>query len=601
MVANRVFLLKGLPVPFRMLLAFAGFLFTDVSVRAQIVQQPAHPLKVYVSPKDGIVFWPQNLPFYVRLSTGPDASSPSFLLQEGAVRAGSDARKSQAETGNPPQGRLDLEMSGNQFMRWVNHATKDTFLLRFVSDGIPPKTAVTFSGAPTFVGNEGTVYYGKGLSASLKSLDEHSGVEKTFLSIDGATFSNYVTTLQFSLEKKNQLSFYALDNTGNAEPLQTNLFTVDLTPPISRHSLGGLFQATILSTTAAISLSATDNLSGVNRIEYRFDNQDFRIYPDKVIGMNELEDGEHALIYHSVDEVTNMEDDHTFKFYLDRLPPVPDLSWDTDFFTGSSAVYVSTRTKFYLNATDNKSGVKNIIYTIDGTGEQTYTKFFQLTEKTGPRIIRFSTTDQMDNTAKPVEKLLIMDVTPPVSTFEFEGISYSSRNIHWITSKTGILLKSNDAQSGVAYIGFTTAPKATEQKFDKAFTMINEAPFTLTYGATDNVMNKEKMKTVRIVVDNTPPAISVNFGSGKIGSTSDSKNASVVDIYPIGTQVYLAATDASSGLKQISYNFSGQAPAPYTIPLIMNQTGEFELTVIAVDYVGNKQNLVLRYLISDQQ
>jgi hypothetical protein len=589
MIGRKLFLIAGL------VLAVSG------RMQAQTVQQPAHPLKVYVSPESGQLFWPQGLPFYVKLSTSPDPGAPTFLLKEATVRAGTEARKSQTDALKPSGGKLELEMTGNQFMRWVNHATKDTFLLRFVSDGVPPKTAVTFSGAPVFTANDGAVFYGKGLSATLKSTDEHSGVETTFISIDGATFSAYVNPLQFSLEKKNQFVFYAVDKTGNAEPLQTKSFTVDLTPPFSRHSLAGLFQATILSKTAVINLSASDNLAGVSRIEYSFDGGNFSTFSGKPISMGDLKDGEHILTYRSIDQVANQENDHVFKFYLDRLPPEPVLTWDTDFYSTPAAEFISTRTKFSLAATDNRSGVKNIQYSIDGGSDVPYTQTFQLSNKSGMRSIRFQSTDQMDNTSKTFEKTFVMDVTPPVTSFAFEGKHYVSRNIHWITSQTGIALKAVDAQSGVARIGYTTAAKSAEISFEKPFFMPNEGPFTLSYASTDNVMNKEAVQSIRIVVDNLAPAITVNFGSGKIGSQPDSKNESVLDVYPAGVQLYLAATDASSGLKQISYALNGKAETLFSQPVVLSETGEFTLKVIAIDQLGNKQEQIMRFVVSDSQ
>jgi hypothetical protein len=568
---------------------------------AQTIQQPAHPLKVFVNTENSTLFWPQQLPFYVRLSTGPDVNAPSFLLQDASVRPGSDARKSQAAAAIPTGGKLDLEMSGNQFMRWVNHATKDTFMLRFVSDGVSPKTQLTFSGAPSFTAADGTVFYGRGLLASLKSTDEQSGVAATYLSIDGASFSAYVNPLQFSLEKKNLLAFYALDNTGNAETMQTRLFTVDLTPPSTRHALSGLFQATILSPAAAILLTASDNLSGVQRIEYAFDKGAFSAYPGRPVAMADLEDGEHTFRYKSIDQVTNVEDERTFQFYLDRLPPVPLLSWETDFHKQGTTVFVSTRTSFKLASTDNKSGVKQIFYAVDGGNDQPFAQAFQLSAKSGARVIRYGSTDQMDNTSKPVENAFEMDVTAPKTTFGFEGVHYTSRNIHWITSKTGVVLKATDSQAGVRSIGYTTAPKASESMFDKPFFMPNEGPFTLAYGAVDNVSNKEAVQSIRVIVDNTAPVISINFGSGKIGSQSDTKNESVLDVYPSGAQVYLAATDASSGLKQITFALNGKTETPYSQPVVLNQPGEYTLTVSALDNTENKSVSVLRFFVSDNQ
>jgi hypothetical protein len=41
----------------------------------------AHPHKIFVDTEQNKLFWPMDMPFWVRLAASPDANAPSFLLQ----------------------------------------------------------------------------------------------------------------------------------------------------------------------------------------------------------------------------------------------------------------------------------------------------------------------------------------------------------------------------------------------------------------------------------------------------------------------------------------------------------------------------------------
>ena len=128
-----------------------------------------------------------DMPFWVRMAASPDADAPSYLLQR--VAPDPDI-KSDITTEQYKKNGIELEIRGRQFIRWFNYITKQTVYLEFFSDGDPPVTKATCTGAPTAVVSERT-YYGKGLRCALSSQDELSGVDTTFVSLDDEPYKPY--------------------------------------------------------------------------------------------------------------------------------------------------------------------------------------------------------------------------------------------------------------------------------------------------------------------------------------------------------------------------------------------------------------------------
>ena len=151
-----------------------------------MISPSAHKKQVYVDDL-GTVFWPIDLPFWIRLSPSPRDDAPSFLLNSiyesednrttrgKSVRFGTLAPTS-SEADNLTQtdryraSGLSLEIQGQQFVRWVNYLTKEETLFKFVADGAPPVSTLKLREAPVFTKDEHT-FFGKGLTATLGAAD----------------------------------------------------------------------------------------------------------------------------------------------------------------------------------------------------------------------------------------------------------------------------------------------------------------------------------------------------------------------------------------------------------------------------------------------
>jgi hypothetical protein len=561
--------------------------FAQSSVQINEAQPLEHPLKVFQDRERERIYWPQELPVYVWLSSSPEPGATKHRLKNAQLKN---------EDGYSPaeQEKINLELSGNQFIRWVNYETKDTLMLQFQSDGDTPETQIDIT-APNQYRAGNSQFYGEKLQASFTSEDTHAGVNDIYTSVNGADYSPFFGTYNFNQEKKYLVTFYSVDNVGNAEIVQRRAFTVDLSAPNSRHTITGTHTGSTLAPTAGIKLESGDELSGVKTIRYFFDEESPQTYSSE-LSVSGLGEGDHTLTYFATDNVTNQERERTFAFYLDETTPRTDLIVEGDQFEGNR-LFVSEHTEYRLESSDNKTGVQSVFYTIDSGNEQTFNgENFTLPGEEKSYRLAFGAVDNVENREAQNTQTLVLDKTPPTSDHTFDGKSFTQRGQTWITSQTQIILSSDDELSGVENIRFSVEGERESELYETPLSFSNEGRYTIHYFGTDRVQNEEEKITVIVIADNTAPEIIKNFSSGKIGS-STTENGSVLDQYPVDTQIYLAATDASSGADGIWYRINEGDESAYATPLTFSEPGEHSVMIKSIDRVGNEIEEELRFII----
>jgi hypothetical protein len=159
----------------------------------------------------------------------------------------------------------------------------------------------------------------------------------------------------------------------------------------------GLAQGKVISSSTKIYFTPTDSISGVAKTFFRFDDEPPRLYTGGILDFNYLNDGEHTLYWYSMDNVRNNEPEQKFEFYLDKTAPIMSADVLGDKFIANDRVYFSGRTKLKLTAVDNKAGIKEVRYSIDGGEFRPYIDPFYLPSKSGIHIIRYYALDNMEN------------------------------------------------------------------------------------------------------------------------------------------------------------------------------------------------------------
>ena len=563
-----------------------AMMISSMAVVAQEPAQPTHEKRVYIN--DGNTYVQKSLPLYFMFSTSKGGKQYSLT--------------SKASEGYADPMYLDTEGVNYMRSKWAVDpdtrkvkSPKEEVLYELYADGLAPRTRLAFSGASIYRSDR--VYYGPGLQFTLTSKDGVSGVENTFYAL-GGSWTNYGGTVNAATEGENTLYYYANDNVGNAEKTKNSKFVVDLSTPTSNHAIVGIvYNSNIIAPSTTFDLSQSDNLSGVNRTMYSFDERSEKRQYGKV-GVSNLKDGNHTLYYYSADNVKNTETKKSFSFYLDKIAPVVSISINGDQHQGSKYLFVSNRTSVNLSATDNKAGVNKIYYRMDGGERNDFSSDFKYPDVNGVHTIKYDATDNVQNLASNKYKTVYLDNKLPQTGITYGNPQFFSRDTLFVNKDTKVTLKAHDYQSGVQTVQYSV-DGAGFQNYSQ-FTVPSEGYHTIKFKTTDNVNNVETEKTSNVFVDNTAPVIYHNFSIEPIG------NKSGMNIYPNYSRLYLGATDDHVGTKTIKYSINDGPLTLYssasTLDIsernrFLKKKVKYNVRIVVEDKLGNTTEKTIEFYV----
>jgi Bacterial Ig-like domain (group 3) len=342
------------------------------------------------------------------------------------------------------------------------------------------------------------------------------------------------------------------------------------------------------------SLESSDFGSGVANIYYRFNQQGFKPY-NSTLAMVGLKEGDNVLEFKAKDNVNNKEQNQTYEFFLDKSAPVVTSDVVGDQYQSRGRVYVSERTKIKLTAEDNKAGVEEITYAINGGTIRLYREPFPLPKGTVIQTVEYHAKDKVKNSSfgsvdmKMLNKrALNMDVVPPTLSNGYLGRKHTTRDTIFINKNSKIVLKASDGLSGVKAIGYKING-GFGFEYKKPFSIEEEGFYEVDYFGTDMVNNRNTDKFY-FEVDNTAPRITYVLSSDPIGSMKFKKYEALLDVYPKGINLFLAAADNRIDVAKIYYAINGGRETEYVTPINLNKQGIVTFKIRALDFLGNENS-----------
>lgn len=485
---------------------------------------------------------------------------------------------------------------GKQVLHYYGNEQTKQVIADFVVyvDGKSPKTIANFKYAPRFVSSS-KVFFGKGLAVQISASDDLSGVNETYVSMNFADFSPSEGDIPLFDEGEFTLQYLSSDNVGNLENPNKRVFTIDVTPPSTYHNVVGVAENNVISAKTKIYLTVEDNLSGVHKTYYQIDEGLKKLYTKGIIPISQLEDGEHTITYYSVDNVLNVEEVKTYSFYLDKTSPIMTADVLGDRFIVNDKVYFSGRTKLKLTAVDNKSGVKEVLYSVDGAPYQKYEDPFYMPSKAGIHSIKYFALDNMVNQGVGDSKtkyeeythnssVVYVDLTGPTLTHSFIGPKFKRGNNVYISSATRIKLTAFDPESGLQKITYSLDGGQNEVLYTEAFGFDQDISGQIEFYAYDNVNNRN-VGNVRFLVDNTGPELFYKY------SVQANKDEEGNDVYPSYLSLFIGASDSKTGSDQIFYSINEGAEKPYTGIISGFKKNEiYKIRLRALDKLGNESS-----------
>lgn len=357
-------------------------------------------------------------------------------------------------------------------------------------DTTPPTVGAEVTGEQDADGN----YVGTATVTVTAADDGGSGVALVEYEIDDTGFQPYTGPVVVDEPGTHAVQYRATDNAGNESATGSTPFTVvegdggeDTTPPaVTAEVSGEQDDSGRYVDVAVVTLSATDDGSGVASVEYQLDGGEWTAYTAAV---SVHDPGEHMLHHRATDNAGNVSEEGMVSFtVVEQDTTAPTVSAtvvgerdEAGNYLGSAVVTVS--------AEDEESGVDTIEYRLDG-GEWTgYTEAVQV-GTAGEHTFAYRATDLAGNTsAEGTETFSVVadpdqDTIPPSVSAAVTGNQDSSWN--YLDNAT-VTLTALDVDSGVASIEYRL-DEGDWTVYTEPFS-VGEGAHTLFYRATDNAGN----------------------------------------------------------------------------------------------------------------
>ena len=178
-------------------------------------------------------------------------------------------------------------------------------------DTTPPVTTCALEGE-----KEGDIYVGP-VTVTLNATDDMSGVNYTMYSVDRGEWYQYVDPFVVSDYGDHIVWFYSVDNAGNVESEKNCTFTIktpDITPPVTTCTLDGEMVGSVYVSDVTVTLTATDDMSGVNYTMYKISDGVWQEYLSPFVVS---ENGAYTIYFYSVDNAENVESEKNIIFTID--------------------------------------------------------------------------------------------------------------------------------------------------------------------------------------------------------------------------------------------------------------------------------------------
>src|SRR3989442_14566481 len=298
--------------------------------------------------------------------------------------------------------------------------------------------------------------------------------------------------------------------------------TPDTVPPVASASLSGTVgAANWFVSRVNVTLSATDDSSGVAAIHFRTDGGPWELYAKPCPVSAE---GSPTIDYYATDLAGNNESSHTATFHIDTVAPV--TSAQVAGTLAGDGSYVSSVT-VTLTASDTTSGVQSEQYRVDGGPWRTYSVPFTLGGN-GTHALDYFATD-VAGSSESVRGLSIRITGDshvlPVSTLSSSGVTGENG---WYVSSVAVTLTATSGSGIPPSIAYPIDGNA-RGTYSPPFTL-PDGPHVLVYQATDADGYSEVSKSSSFNVDSTPPSVVANSPSVPIGpDESLSLSVSIVD------------------------------------------------------------------------
>ncbi len=417
--------------------------------------------------------------------------------------------------------------------------------------------------------------------------DSLSGIAKRQYSYDGGSnwFDLGDSPETLYAQGPTIISYRAQDNAGNISETKNHTVTIDSIAPESTITIEGTVgDSGWYISDVTVTITAVDNVSGVEKIQYKLDNGDWQDY-DENARVVIKDEGVKTLYYRAIDWAGNTETAHEKTFEnLDPIPPQP-VPIVPEPPSDGGGYYVSPPTI-------------DISYTpspIEPTGTPTYDYSFDcehwtpcngqvVIDEDGTWIVYVRVTDGAGNTSPPKAVTIKIDKSAPVTILKSKVGTLGLNG--WYTSNVDIVLSAEDSVSGMKLTQYAlngnwiTHMAETTGTTLSNITLSQEGTTTMPYLSKDVAGNIEDTNGPDIyLIDKTAPESTIT-----LEGTKANKGWYTSDI-----TVTLSAQDNASGVDKIRYSTDTVTWNDYQGAFVLKHGGTQRVSFYALDMAGNRE------------
>ncbi|RJK97577.1 hypothetical protein D5H78_00625 [Vallicoccus soli] len=345
---------------------------------------------------------------------------------------------------------------------------------------------------------------------ALTATDEGSGVASIEYDAHGGHWMPYTEPVVFSEPGEHTVSYRATDEAGNVSETGSTTFTVvegggggeeDTTAPEVTAEVSGQQDASgAYVGSAAVTVTAADEGSGVASVEYDLDGAGWQPYTGAVVIDGP---GEHTLSYRATDEAGNVSEDGSVTVTVVAADPgdteAPSVSARLTGARNAAGEYLTATVQ--LSASDGDSGVEKVEFQLDGGAWTRYANKITVTAA-GEHVLAYRATDVAGNVSAPqtlafaVASRVPADTTAPEVTAAVGG----SRNGDGaFVGRASVQVTATDAGSGVGTVEVQVDGGAW-QRYAAPVVLVGDGDHTVAYRATDVAGNASRTRSVTFTV-----------------------------------------------------------------------------------------------------
>ncbi|MBR7118856.1 MAG: hypothetical protein IKC77_01495 [Lentisphaeria bacterium] len=400
--------------------------------------------------------------------------------------------------------KVSVPANGEVYLKLVDNAGNETETIYRVSNIDKEKPVVKINGGT------GDVWTKEDVTLTAETSDDNA-VVKTEYSFDNI---NWKTGTQVLVTDQATVYFKATDAAGNVTVESTEVLIDKDAPVITINGYDGSWTAEKVTVTALVS----DSKSGVAKIECSYDN---KTWSEAGIA-TATESG--TIYFRATDKLGNVSTE-SIEIKIDQDDP-------TIAITGNAQEWTNKDVVLNVNAADNSSGVKQVLYSYDyenGPWLDVVDGKLAVSENGS---VYFKVIDNVGKETSYNEIITKIDKVAP-------GLVLSGNATEWTNKDVVITAASNDAASGIAKVEYSFDNKTWNVGSSATVT----ANGTVYFRATDKAGNVTEKSENISKIDKAAPVIT-------IANPDVWTNGSVT--------VGAVAVDSGSGLAKLEYSLDNK-------------------------------------------